>query len=86
MPTPAEALTAALTDAAGQPLPVTKIELEVLGTQFRWTLWSESKRLYSVTAKPDQVPGCLRTTQVLLESNLNLPPQTTGERFDGTPR
>lgn len=76
----------ALTDDVGNPIPVTRIELEVLGKQFRWTLWNESKRLFSVTCPPDQVPGCLRSTQVLLETHLNQPPQTQGDYFDGTPR
>ena len=76
----------ALTDERGDPRAVSKIELDILGGQFRWTIWSDAKRLFTVTSKADQVPGCLRSTQVLLETHLNLPPQTEGEYFDGTPR
>jgi hypothetical protein len=59
-------LTAALSDEHGNPRPIEKIELEPLGPQVRWSVWSGGKRLQTLTARSEDLGGLMQATQILL--------------------
>lgn len=69
-------LEAALYDDAGEPLPITKIEIEPLPAQeaFRWSLYSGSRRIYSTEGTALDVRAALEGAIILVESALGLPP------------
>jgi hypothetical protein len=71
-----ESLEAALYDAVGRPLPITKIEIEPLphGEGFRWSLHSRGRQIYSTTGTPFEIRAAMDSCAILIESELGLPP------------
>jgi hypothetical protein len=67
-------LEQALFDAAGETVPVTRIELEPLaGGRCRWILWSSGRRIHTATALARDVPAMLEATRLLIASNAARP-------------
>lgn len=66
----AQKLDAVLYDADGEPVDVTRIETEILGRQFRWTIWSGTRRLFTLTGGPADVAEMLYCTELLTRANL----------------
>ena len=67
-----EALVQAMTDAAGELRPISRLEIELVGRQIRWTIWEGDKRLHTVTDRFDaEAADCfLEITQQLLAMRL----------------
>jgi hypothetical protein len=68
-------LAAALVDETGNPRTVARIEVDMLGPrQFRWTLWSGDRRLFSMPGSVEDVEGMLACTRALIGMMLGLQP------------
>ncbi|MGO8751427.1 MAG: hypothetical protein ACLQNE_36230 [Thermoguttaceae bacterium] len=65
-----EQLDRVLYDGKGNPVPVTKIETDVIGHQFRWTLWAGARRLITIPGRIEDVDEMLRCNQILLQALL----------------
>lgn len=68
------ALRRALVGADGQPVPVSRIEIEILASGFRWNLWSGARRIYSAEAAAGQTCSMLEATEVLMNIEHGIPP------------
>ena len=58
-----EQLDRVLYDGKGNPVPVTKIETDVIGHQFRWTLWAGARRLITFWAASRTWTRCSAATR-----------------------
>ena len=64
-------LQTALMGADGRsPARITRIEIEILDSQCRWTLWSEARRLFSRIARANDLPAMLRDTGKILQTEM----------------
>lgn len=62
-----EHMTEALTDERGELLPLDRIDFERIGRQIRWSVWSDGRRLQSITTRIDDVAGLMEASKLLLE-------------------
>jgi hypothetical protein len=60
-------LIAAVTDAAGDLRPITKISFEVIGNQVRWSIFEGEQLLHALTNRLSKAMGFLEPTKDLLE-------------------
>ena len=65
-------LQAALFGEDGEtPAKITRIEMEILESgNCRWTLWSDARRLFSIMAKPADVPVMMRATKDIVATEM----------------
>jgi hypothetical protein len=66
-------LQAALLGVEGHaPAKVTRIEIELLdNAQFRWTLWSDARRLFSLAGRSGDQSAMLAATAKIVDTELN---------------
>ena len=71
----------ALFQPDGEPVIVTKIEIESCGSGLRWILWCGDRRIYTAPVQPEQLVGMLKCTQVFCTS-MFLQTNVPKERID----
>ena len=62
-----EHMTEALTDDRGELVPIERIDFERIGRQIRWSVWSDGRRLQSITTRIGELAGLLEASKLLLE-------------------
>jgi hypothetical protein len=67
-----ERLEHAMTDDSGRLRPFTRIELEPIAGQVRWTIWDGDRRIYMVTGGQEDLPGFLEASGMFMQLRAGL--------------
>jgi hypothetical protein len=62
-----ERFEAAIFNETGEPVDITRIEIEGLMPGMRWILWSGERRLYTCPISRQDLPAMLQATALLCQ-------------------